>query len=118
MHHVLIEVPKERLSNLTKEKAVDLIEEMVHIDARKSDISLDIISFSSEIDTPDGGIDGKVDGSDKKSKMGTIKKGITCYQIKSGGQRPNPSTIKKILRTDMGELKPGIKSCFAKDGTR
>lgn len=119
MHFMLINVPNERLSDLTKERAVDLIEELVHIDASESGIPLDIISFSSEIDTPDGGIDGKVDGSDKKSKMGTIKKGITCYQIKSGGQRPSPSTIKKILRANNGKgpLKPGIKSCFDKDGT-
>lgn len=117
MHHVLIDVPKGRLTNLTKEKAVDLIEKLVHIDARESGISPDTMSFSLETDSPDGGIDGKVDGSDKKSDMGTIKKGTTCYQIKSGGQRPNPSTIKKILRTDGGELKPGIKRCFDKDGT-
>lgn len=114
---MLIDVPNERLSGLKKEKAVYLVEELIHIDARESDIPLNIISFSSEIDTADGGIDGKVNGSDKKSKMGAIKKGITCYQIKSGNQRPIPSTIKKILRTNKGMIKPEIKNCFDNGGT-
>ena len=115
----MIDVPKERLSKLLKEKAEDLVRDLVCIDARESNIPLDIISFSSETDTADGGVDGKVNGSDRESKMGTIKKGVTCYQIKSGGQRPNPSTIKKILRTNNGNgpLKPGIKNCFDENGT-
>ena len=115
----MIDVPKEILSKITKERAVDLVRDLVDTDARDSNIPLDIISFSSETDTADGGIDGKVNGSDKKSKMGTIKKGLTCYQVKSGGQGPIPSTIKKILRTNngKGEIKPGIKNCFDEDGT-
>ena len=116
---MLIDVSKERLSSMIKKKAVDLVEELVHIDARESGIPLGIISFSSEIDTPDGGIDGRVNGSDKKGKMGTIEKGITCYQIKSGRQRPSPSTIKKILCSNNGKgpLRPGIKDCLDKGGT-
>ena len=114
---MLTDVPNEDLAKMSKEKAVALVEELVHIDAGESGIPLDIISFSSETDTPDGGIDGMVNGSDRKSKTGAIKEGITCYQIKSGGQRPIPSTIRKILRTNDGRLKPGIKNCFDKGGT-
>ena len=114
---VLTDVPNEKLAKMSKEKAVALVEELVHIDAVESGIPLDILSFSSETDTPDGGIDGMVNGSDRKSKTGTIKEGITCYQIKSGGQRPVPSTVRKILRTNDGKLRPGIKSCFDRGGT-
>ena len=58
-----------------------------------------------------------VNGSYRKSKTGTIKEGTTCYQIKSGGQRPVPNTIRRILRTSDGRLRPGIRKCFDKGGT-
>lgn len=110
-----IDIPVEYLTKLKPHEAVNLVRNLVHADAEESGIPPNLISFPSATNAPDGGIDGKVDGASKESNRGTIKKSMTCYQIKSGDYRLDQNGIKKIFG-DKDNLKPEIKKCL-KDGT-
>ena len=110
-----INITNDDLSKLDQHEAVNLVRKLVQADAEESNIPPNIISIPSEINAPDGGIDGKVDGADRDSKQGTIKKGLTCYQIKSGDYRIDKRGIRKLFG-DKNNLKPEIENCL-KNGT-
>ena len=110
-----ITIRNEDLAKLNPNEAVDLVRDLVQADAEESGIAPNKISFPSSISVPDGGIDGKVDGATKDSKQGTIKKGLTCYQIKTGDYRIDQQGIKKLFG-DSDSLKPEINHCL-KHGT-
>ena len=110
-----VNITNDDLSKLDQREAVDLVRELVQADADESNIPPNIVSIPSAINAPDGGIDGKVDGAAKDSKQGTIKKGLTCYQIKSGDYRIDQRGIKKLFG-DKDNLKPEIENCL-KNGT-
>ena len=108
------EVKPKHMNEMEPEKAVDLIRELICADAGASCIPYDKIDVSSAITSPDGGVDGVVCDAPADSKHGIIKKGYTCYQIKSG--KFERSGLRKILFN--GEkLKGRIKSCLDKKGT-
>ena len=108
------EVEPKHMNEMKPEKAVDLIRGLIYADARESGIPYDKIDVPSAITSPDGGVDGVVCDAPADGKYGIIKKGCTCYQIKSG--KFERSGLRKILFN--GEkLKGRIKSCLDKNGT-
>ena len=62
------------------------------------------------------GVDGRVEGANQDGKQGAIKKGLTCYQVKSGKFQPTPTNIRRML-FNKNTLKEKIRECFDKDGT-
>lgn len=103
------------LNLLSAKKAVKLIRDLVYVDAAESKIPINKIDITSEINVPDGGIDGSVD-AERDGVYGIIKRGKTRYQIKSGDF--NYSRINSILFKDNNdELKDRIKSCLDSDAT-
>lgn len=110
-----ISFTNEDLSRLNQLEAVELVRDLVQADADESGIPLNTISIPSSTNAPDGGIDGRVDTADKNSNQGTIKKGLTCYQIKSGDYRIDQLGIKELFGAK-DNLKPEVKNCL-KNGT-
>lgn len=106
-----ISVTNEDLSRLNQLEAVTLVRELVQADADESGISPNIISIPSSINAPDGGIDGRVDTASKDSNNGTIKKGLTCYQIKTGYYRIDKAGIRKLFG-DKSNLKLEVENCL------
>ena len=108
-------ISPHRLNLLSAKDAVKLIRGLVYADAAESKIPINKIDITSEIDVPDGGIDGSVD-AERDGVYGIIKKGKTRYQIKSGDF--NYGRIRSILFKDnKDELKDRIKSCLDSDAT-
>lgn len=107
------EVKPEHMDAMKSNEAVDLIRELIYADAAASGIPYDKIDVPTAITSPDGGVDGVVRGAPKGGKHGIVKKGLTCYQIKSGKFRL--SNIEKVLRNG-GKLKDRIKSCLDRNG--
>ena len=96
---VFTDVPDELLKELDPKSGVELIESIVHADARASKIPHTSISFPHDVDTPDGGVDGRVEGAKRNSVQGAIKEGLTCFQIKNRKLPPDtnqhgPHTVK------------------------
>ena len=108
----MFEVTPDELSHLDPIKSVELVRKMIFSDASVSGIPPSKINVPSQINDPDGGIDGEVIDVSENSKHGLIKKGITYYQIKSG-----PLNISDILFNNNGDLKDRIKTCFENNGT-
>ena len=108
----MFEVTPDELSHLDPIKSVELVRKMIFSDASVSGIPPSKINVPSQINDPDGGIDGEVIDVSEDSKHGLIKKGITYYQIKSG-----KLNISDILFNKNGDLKDRIKTCFENNGT-
>ena len=113
---MLMDVTDEYLGRLESRDGVRLVESIVHADARNSDVPSTSISFPHAVSDTDGGIDGRVEGAERNGKQGAIKKGLTCYQIKTGNFQPTPSKLRRMLFNN-GALKEKIRECFDSDGT-
>lgn len=111
-----IDVPNECLTRLGQQDAVNLVYEIIYADAAASNIPPSAISFSTEISAKDGGMDGKVCDAPEKSVAGTIKKGTTCYQIKSG-KRFFRQEVEKTLRPNGKDLSQEIRRCLDGNNT-
>src|SRR6266705_740320 len=72
------------LEMLTALEAVYFFRELLWAEAFALGIPKNCISVSSEITTPDGGIDAEVRDVQISGGQGIIKQGFTCYQIKIG----------------------------------
>ena len=107
------DVTKNDLDILLPEESVELITKIIRSEAVISEIEQSKIDISSNIDTPDGGIDGTVKDIDNDSVNGIIKKGNNNYQIKSGNFSLGTKCIRELLfKSDDKNLKPKIKSCL------
>lgn len=109
-------VTNEHLDRLEPLEAVELIEAIIHADARLSEIPASSLSFPHKVYVADMGVDGRVEGANQDGELGAIKKGLTCYQIKSGKFQPTPTKIRCMLFTK-NVLKEKIRECFDQDGT-
>ncbi len=114
-------VKNEDLRLLTALEAVVFFRELLWAEAMALKIPKSCINVSSEITTPDGGIDAEVRNVQISSGQGIIKQGITCYQIKIGPfSLKGNSKIREILfnkEKSTAVLKPRVKSCLDKGGT-
>ena len=116
-------VNNEDLGRLDERTAVDFFQRLLWAEARRIGIEVSKINVSSDINTPDGGIDATVDEIQIPTGSGIIKFGKTSYQIKSGNTfKPwQESEIKKELfgtktpeRQYLGE---SIRACLGAGGT-
>ena len=116
---VLFDVAPSRLSLLGPEESVCLIRDLVWADASISDLKKNHIDIPSAVDAADGGVDGIVMDATHSSKHDIIKKGVTCYQIKSGSFSPSSnSNIDDILfNKTTKKLKDRIRTCLDAGGT-
>ena len=120
----IFDVTKEHLARLGQKEAVDFFRQLLWAEARRVGIETSKINVSSDINTPDGGIDATVDEVQITAGSGIIKLGKTSYQIKSG-QSFSPwqkSEIKKELfgeRTPLNKQNLGgsIRACLDASGT-
>src|SRR6266702_3782169 len=115
----ILTVTNADLNLLTSFEAVSLFRELLWAEAGAIGIPKNCISVSSDINTPDGGIDAEVRNVQIDGGQGIIKQGLTCYQIKIGlfSLRGN-AKVKEILFNERStELKPRVKSCLDKGGT-
>ena len=107
------DVTKNDLHALLPEQSVELITKIIRSEACISEIEQSKIDISSNIYTPDGGIDGTAKNIDSDSINGIIKKGNNNYQIKSGNFSLTTNCIRELLfKNDDKNLKPKIKLCF------
>ena len=111
-----LSVTEDDLGRLDPKDAVDLIRDMIHLEASGSGIKASMIDVSANICAKDGGIDGVVKNSPNDGICGIIKKGTTMYQVKSGKFSLTESEIRKILFNG-SELKAGIRDCFETGAT-
>lgn len=119
---ILFEIKPSHLSNLNTSRSVDLMRDLIFADASISNIETTLINIPYKITVPDGGVDGEVANAAHESRHGIIKKGNTCYQIKSGSFSPsNQAHVDDLLckKENNGEilLKNRIQTCLEKDGT-
>ncbi len=104
-------VTEDDLGRLDPKDAVDLIRDVIHLEASGSGIKASTIDVSANIYAKDGGIDGVVKNAPNDGICGIIKKGTTMYQVKSGKFSPTKTKIREILFNG-SELKAGIRDCF------
>lgn len=114
-------IKNEDLDRLTDEEAVESFRDLLHAEARKIGIPLNLINISSRTKVGDGGIDASVDYSAISS--GLVKNGKTSYQIKTG-KTFNPkqqAQIKKELfdkkQVSKENLGSEIRKCLDSNGT-
>ena len=108
------EVRPEHMNEMKSGEAVDLITDLIYADAAASGIPYDRIDVPSAITSADGGVDGLVRDAPADGRYGIVKKGRTCYQIKSG--KFGRTGLGKLL-CDGEKLKDEIKSCLDNKGT-
>ena len=122
-HETIFDVKKGYLARLGQKEAVDFFRQLLWAEARRIGIEITKINVSSDINTPDGGVDATVDEIQIPTGSGIIKFGKTSYQIKSGNTfKPwQESEIKKELfgtktpeRQYLGE---SIRACLDAGGT-
>ncbi len=115
----ILTVTNADLKLMTSFDAVSIFRELLWAEAGALGIPKNCISISSEINTLDGGIDADVRDAQINGGQGIIKKGLTCYQIKTGPfSLKGNAKVKEILFNERStELKPRVKSCLDKGGT-
>lgn len=107
------------LERLTPSQAVDFFSELLWAEASLLGIGKNLINIPSAINVRDGGIDAEVKDVPIQRGQGIIKKGLTCYQIKTGLFKISQNKkIKEILfKKGNKELHPKVKYCLDKGGT-
>lgn len=111
-----MDVTDEFLRGLGPLAGLQLIESIVHADARDSGIPPTSISFPHALNSPDGGVDGMVKGAERDGKRRAIRKGLTYYQVKTGNFQPTPTKIRDVLFNN-NALREKLRKCFDSDGT-
>ena len=111
-----MDVTDEFLRGLGPLAGVQLVESIVHADARDSGMPPTSISFPHALNSPDGGVDGVVEGAERDGKQRAIRKGLTYYQIKTGNFQPTPTKIRDVL-FNKNTLRRKLRKCFDSDGT-
>ena len=111
-----VDVTDEFLRGLGPLDGVQLVESIVHADAGDSGIPSASVSFPHAVNTTDGGVDGRVKGAELDGKQRAIRKGLTCYQIKTGNFQPTPTKIRDVL-FNKNTLRGKVRECFDSDGT-
>ena len=110
------DVTKYDMARLDPGGAVDLIRDLIHLEASCSGIKASAIDVPADIYSNDGGIDGVVKDAPNDGIHGIVKQGTTMYQVKSGKFSPNESCVRDIL-FNKSKLKDGIRACFEEGGT-
>lgn len=80
----LFTASSEDLKRLNAEEAVSFFCELLRAEARRINLTLNKVHVSERINVADGGVDAAVEDYDGAIPSGLIKKGLTCYQIKTG----------------------------------
>ena len=75
----IFDVTKEHLARLGQKEAVDFFRQLLWAEARRVGIETSKINVSSDINTPDGGIDATVDEVQITAGSGIIKLGKTRF---------------------------------------
>ncbi len=117
-------VKNEHLDRLDERTAVDFFQQLLWAEARRIGIETSKINVSSDINTPDGGVDATVNEAQITTGAGIIKPGKTSYQIKSG-QSFSPWQKSEIRKELFGERTPlnkqnlggSIRACLDVGGT-
>ena len=123
-YETIFTVTNEGLGRLNPTEAVLFFRELLWAEARRLGPGTCKVNVPSEINTPDGGIDGTVDADSRVTHSDIIAPGKNGYQIKSG------KTFKPWLATDIkeelfGERRPlnrenlgqNIRACLEDNGT-
>ena len=115
-------VKNEHLNQLDQNAAVDFFRRLLWAEARRLGIELSKIHVSSWVNVADGGVDASVNDAQIANGYGIIKRGKTCYQIKSGATfKPwEPAKIKNELfkgTPNRQNLGASIRACLDVDGT-
>ena len=119
MPNTIFTVENHHLDLLTAEEAVNFFAHLLWAEASADGIAKDLINVPSAITVSDGGIDAEVHEVEEQSTQGIIKRGLTRYQIKTGGFSLSGDTDIKalLLRDGRNELKPRVKTCLDQGGT-
>lgn len=121
MQNSLFSVTGDDLRRLDAGEAVTLVSHLLWAEAMRLGIPVSKIHISSQVDSPDGGVDAIV--SDHTASGDLIRVGRMAYQIKSGESfRPNEeAVIRKELfgkkKTAKANLKRRIRDCLDDGGT-
>ena len=121
--NTIFTVRNDDLGRLDEHTAVDFFQRLLWAEARRIGIEISKINVTSDINTPDGGIDATVDESQITAGSGIIQPGKTSYQIKSGNAfKPwQKSEIKKELfgtkTPESQNLGESIRDCLEAGGT-
>lgn len=113
------------LKQLNSKDAVKLLHKLIYSEAKRLDISADLISVPYEIDTPDGGIDAVFRTGVPITDSELIFEGKTYYQVKSGENvQLTEVGLKKVLCEDRRkkgvterDLKPKVRKIAEENGT-
>jgi len=120
----ILTITKTDMTSLGPEQGVFYFRELLWAEARICGVPITAVNVPGDIYDPDGGIDAEVQNAPTVSGQGIIKKGLTCYQVKTGKSNPTTdSQIKKILfknkksSKEPPELRPDVKRCLDDQGT-
>lgn len=112
-------IDKTRLSSLTPLEATELFRDLLWCEARRGGLSPHQVQISTDISTPDGGVDAHVAAPITGS---ILCKGKTHVQLKSGkGFRPwiRSDAMKELFgegRPDKATLAPAVRNCMRRNG--
>ncbi|MEC5397340.1 hypothetical protein [Uliginosibacterium sp. H1] len=123
------DVRTDDLLQIDANQAVDLLRQLLVIEAARVGIPVTGIDVPAAINVADGGIDAEVVGvSGKQLPGGLIAEGVTRYQVKTGRfSASQPSEIRSLLvqpkfvagdyQRTKEQLQPRVLSCFEKGGS-
>ena len=136
----LFTASSEDLKRLDVKEAVYFFRDLLWAEARQVNLPPNKIHVSERINVADGGVDAAVEDYDGAIPSGLIKKGLTCYQIKTGDsfkpwqeaemekelfgkpktikdpKNPKAKGIKEQLVPIKDRLGDSIKNCLDNDG--
>ena len=118
----LFEVTTDDLGRMNPEQSVTLFRKLIWAEAITKGIPKNKIDVPSAITDDDGGVDANVSPT-LDIDEGLIKKGLTCYQIKTGSFSLSSDASKEIKEFMFNKkegkyiLKPRVKDCFENNGT-
>ena len=118
----ILTVKNEDIQRFDAKSAVIFFREVLWAEARRIGIPLHSINVSSEVDTPDQGVDASVSEAIPNDKSDLIQSGHNSYQIKTGSTF-SPwqfSQIQKELfgtkQTKRENLRERVRACLDTDG--
>jgi hypothetical protein len=113
----------EELKALDSNQAVELLHRILLAEARRLGINIAELNIPYNVNAPDGGIDGQINGYDDQLDLSPIVlSGHTAYQVKSGDFDFTDSSYRNMLfdgrkRGSPGTLKPQVREIAEQNAT-
>lgn len=112
----MLELYPKDIEHLSDEQLPELLLQLLLLEAENLSIPTNQVHVPSNIKSPDGGEDGRIEVNNVSIASDYIYPGINVFQVKAG-KMTTERCYQEVLTENKSAIKPNVKNVIDKDGT-